>query len=126
MKFTDGNWLLQQGVVAHYPAEAHDAAVNGRSLVFHAPVRPIRHRGDTLQGPLLTIRIDSPMTDVIRVRIEHFTGAPDTGPHIPLFPEKKPRISIKLTEKEAIFHSGGLSAHVDRGKAPWGVTFKSA
>jgi len=30
MKFTDGNWLLQPGVVAHYPAEAHDAAVSGR------------------------------------------------------------------------------------------------
>jgi alpha-D-xyloside xylohydrolase len=74
MKFTDGNWLLQPGVVAHHPAEAHDAAVSGRGLVFHAPVRPIRHRGDTLQGPLLTIRIDSPMSDVVRVRIEHFTG----------------------------------------------------
>jgi alpha-D-xyloside xylohydrolase len=124
MKFTDGNWLLQPGVVAHYPAEAHDAAVNGRALVFHAPVRPIRHRGDTLQGPLLTIRIDSPMTDVIRVRIEHFTGATHTGPHIPLFPEKRPKVAIKVTEKEASLHSGGLSAHVGRKEA-WGVTFKS-
>jgi alpha-D-xyloside xylohydrolase len=124
MKFTDGNWLLQPGVVAHYPAEAHDTAVSGRGLVFHAPVRPIRHRGDTLQGPLLTIRLDSPMTDVIRVRIEHFTGTRETGPHIPLFPEKKPKISIKVTEEEAIFCSGGLSAHVGRGRA-WGVSFQS-
>ena len=125
MKFTDGNWLLQPGVVAHHPAEAHDAAVSGRGLVFHAPARPIRHRGDTLQGPLLTIRIDSPMTDVIRVRIEHFTGADEKGPHIPLFPEKKPKVSIKVSEKEAILRSGGLSAHVARG-GPWGLTFQSA
>src|SRR5471030_1126028 len=124
MKFTDGNWLLQQGVTAHYPAEAHDAAVSGRGLVFHAPVRAIRHRGDTLQGPLLTIRIDSPMTDVIRVRIEHFTGAEDAGPHIPLYPEKKPKVSIKVTDKEAVFKSGGLSAHVVRGGA-WGLSFQS-
>jgi alpha-D-xyloside xylohydrolase len=124
MKFTDGNWLLQPGVTAHYPAEAHDAAVSGRSLVFHAPVRAIRHRGDTLQGPLLTVRIDSPMTDVIRVRIEHFTGAAETGPNIPLYPEKKPKVSIKVSEKEAIFRSGGLSAHVARGQS-WGVSFQS-
>jgi alpha-D-xyloside xylohydrolase len=124
MKFTDGNWLLQKGVTAHYPAEAHDATVSGRGLVFHAPVRPIRHRGDTLQGPLLTVRIDSPMTDVIRVRIEHFTGAAETGPHIPLFPEKKPKVSMKVSEKEAVLISGKLSAHVLRGKA-WGVSFKS-
>ena len=124
MKFTDGNWLLQPGVVAHYPAEAYDAAVSGRGLVFHAPVRPIRHRGDTLQGPLLTIRIDSPMTDVIRVRIEHFKGGAEKGPHIPLFPEKKAKVSVKITEKEAILHSGGLSAHVVRG-GPWGLSFQA-
>lgn len=124
MKFTDGNWLLQPGVTAHHPAEAHDAAVSGRGLVFHAPSRPIRHRGDTLQGPLLTIRIDTPMTDVIRVRIEHFTGAADKGPHIPLFPEKKPKMSVKVTDEAAVLTSGGLSAHVAR-KGPWSLTFKA-
>ncbi len=124
MKFTDGNWLLQPGVTAHHPAEAHDAAVSGRGLVFHAPSRPIRHRGDTLQGPLLTIRIDTPMTDVIRVRIEHFTGAADKGPHIPLFPEKKPKMSVKVTDEAAVLTSGGLSAHVAR-KGPWSLAFKA-
>jgi alpha-D-xyloside xylohydrolase len=124
MKFTDGNWLLQPGVTAHHPAEAHDAAVSGRGLVFHAPSRPIRHRGDTLQGPLLTIRVDSPMNDVIRVRIEHFSGAAEKGPHIPLFEEKKPKVSIKVTEREAVLKSGGLSAHVMR-QGPWGLRFES-
>ena len=57
MKFTDGAWLLQPGVQAHYPAEAHDVTREGDTLLVHAPTRPIRHRGDTLQGPLLTIRI---------------------------------------------------------------------
>ena len=127
MKFTDGNWMLQPGVTAHYPAEAHDASVSGRGLVFHAPVRPIRHRGDTLQGPLLTIRLDSPMTDVIRVRIEHFTGRDEAGPRIPLFPEKKPKVKMNVTDKEAILRSGGLSAHVARGTGiGWGVSFQSA
>jgi alpha-D-xyloside xylohydrolase len=124
MKFTDGNWMLQPGVIAHHPAEAHDASVSGRSLVFHAPVRPIRHRGDTLQGPLLTIRLDSPMTDVIRVRIEHYTGTPEKGPKIPIFPEKKPRVQVKVTEKEAVLRSGSLSAHVNRDGA-WGLVFQS-
>ena len=26
MKFTDGQWLLQPGVIAHYAAEAHSVA----------------------------------------------------------------------------------------------------
>jgi alpha-D-xyloside xylohydrolase len=65
------------------------------------------------------------MTDVIRVRIEHFTGTREPGPSVPLFPERKPRVQIKVTEKEAVLHSGGLSAHVARG-GPWALTFKSA
>jgi alpha-D-xyloside xylohydrolase len=64
------------------------------------------------------------MTDVIRVRIEHFIGAADPGPHIPIFPEKKPKVSAKVSETEAILRSGGLSAHVARG-GPWALSFQS-
>ena len=71
MKFTDGQWILQPGVSAFYPAEVHDVATEGESLVIHAPTRPIKHRGDTLGGPLLTVTLSSPMEDVVRVRLEH-------------------------------------------------------
>ncbi|HLP24781.1 MAG TPA: alpha-xylosidase, partial [Acidobacteriota bacterium] len=93
MKFSDGAWLMQPGVQAHYPAEAHTVARDGDSLVIHAPVRPIRHRGDTLQGPLLTIRLSSPMENVIRVRIEHFSGGHQRGPFLPLI-ETNPAVKI--------------------------------
>src|ERR1700709_2822347 len=118
MKFTDGNWLLQPGVSAHYPAEAHDITQEGDALVVHAPTRPIRHRGDTLQGPLLTIRLDSPMEDVIKVGIVHFTGAIDRGPRIPLMPIKAPAVEIAKGEGETTLRSGKLSAHV-RSKDGW-------
>ena len=86
MKFTDGQWLFQPGVSAHYPAEAHDITLSedARQLVVHAPTRPIRHRGDTLQGPLLTITLSSPLEGVIRVRVDHFTNGGQAGPVIPL------------------------------------------
>ncbi len=75
MKFTDGQWLHQPGVIAHYAAEAHSIASEDGKLVVHAPVRPIKDRGDTLQGPLLTVTLSAPLPDIVRVRIEHFTGA---------------------------------------------------
>src|SRR5882672_1174795 len=96
MKFTDGAWLMQPGVQAHYPAEAHDVTREGDTLVVHAPTRPIKHRGDTLQGPLLTIRLGSPLAGVIKVRIEHFTGGTDPGPHIPLQKIPAPKVDIDL------------------------------
>ena len=47
MKFTDGYWLLREGVTAAHPVE------------------PIRHRGDLLRGPVVTISAHTPMPDVI-------------------------------------------------------------
>jgi alpha-D-xyloside xylohydrolase len=37
MKFTDGQWLLQPGVMAHYATEAHSIATEGGKLIVHAP-----------------------------------------------------------------------------------------
>jgi alpha-D-xyloside xylohydrolase len=122
MKFTDGNWLLQPGVKANYAAEAYDVFAEGDTLVVHAPTRPIRHRGDTLDGALLTIRISSPMPDIIRVRIEHFAGAADRGPHIPLLPAKPAEVALTLGEEEAVLASGRLSARVRR-KGGWDLAF---
>ena len=84
MKFTDGAWLTRPGLKLHYPAEVHRVQREGDALVIHAPTRPIRHRGDTLQGPLLTVRLDAPMEGVIRVRLEHYTGVRNCGPGIDL------------------------------------------
>lgn len=124
MKFTDGNWLLQPGVQAHYPAEAHDCTAEQGSLVIHAPTRPIKHRGDTLQGPLLTIRLTSPMPDVIKVRIEHYSGGVERGPQVPLMPQPEAPVKISQNADEAVFASGELAAHVKR-RDGWEVTFKA-
>lgn len=122
MKFTDGAWLLQPGVQAHYPAEAHDVSREGNDLVVHAPTRPIRHRGDTLQGPLLTIRLSSPLADVIRVRIEHFTGAADRSPPIPLEKPAAPAVAITTGAEAAVLRSGSLEARIKR-KDGWELSF---
>jgi len=122
MKFTDGAWLLQPGVQAHYPAEARAITRDGDTLVVHAPARAIRHRGDTLQGPLLTITLSSPLAGVIKVRIEHFSGGHQTGPRIPLQPLAPPPVTIEVDEQRAVFATGGLAAHVKRGEG-WDLSF---
>jgi alpha-D-xyloside xylohydrolase len=124
MKFTDGNWLLQPGVQAHYPAEAHDVSIGHDSLVVHAPTRPIRHRGDTLQGPLLTLRLSSPMADIVKVRIDHYTGGIERGPQVPLVTLPPAKVEISQNAEEAVLRSGELSAHIRR-KDGWELTFKA-
>lgn len=123
MKFTDGNWLLQPGVQAHYPAEAYDVSEESGTLTVDAPCRKIRHRGDTLQGPVLTVRLSSPLPDVIRVRIEHFSGTRDAGPRVPLT-SGTAAVSIAIDPAEASLQSGALKAQVARG-GDWMLSFRA-
>jgi alpha-D-xyloside xylohydrolase len=88
MKFTDGQWLLRPGVTAHYATEARSITSENGRLVIEAPVREIRDRGDTLQGPLLTVTLQFAMRDVIRVRNEHFAGSLARGPQFPFSPRE--------------------------------------
>jgi alpha-D-xyloside xylohydrolase len=123
MKFTDGQWLLQPGVTAHYATEVRSATTQSDRLVLDVPVRPIRDRGDTLQGPLLTVTLSSPMAGVIRVRIEHFAGGLPRGPQIPLRPQESAAIEVEDGEEFATLTSGELTARVR--KKPWAVFFEA-
>jgi len=122
MKFTDGNWMMRQGVRASYPAEAYEIASDSESLTVLAPTKNVRHRGDTLDGPLLTIRLSSPLADVVRVNISHYTGAAKTGPVFPLFAEKATGVVVDVAEDAATLTSGRISAKIARS-GEWRVEF---
>lgn len=84
MKFTDGYWLLREGVTAAHPVEVLDVSVSDGTLEIHAPTQPIRHRGDLLKGPVVTISAHAPMPDVIGVTFTHFQGEEPRGPRFEL------------------------------------------
>lgn len=122
MKFTDGLWLLQPGVSSHSPAECRAIAREGDRVLAYTPTRHIRHRGDTLGGPLLTWSFSSPLEGVIRVRLEHFAGGASRLPRIPLAVSGDIPLSVEETETEVILESGGLRARLARN--PWSLSFE--
>jgi alpha-D-xyloside xylohydrolase len=123
MKFTDGQWLLQPGVTAHYAAEAHEMEVHDDRIVVLATTRPIKHRGDTLQGPTLTLTLSSPLAGVIRVKVEHYTesDAPRLG--IPMPGAGRPPVTVVDGETHATLTSGPLSVDVRKGEG-WSLVFR--
>ncbi len=122
MKFTDGLWLLQPGVTSHASAEARAFTREGDRLVVHAPTRPIRHRGDTLGGPMLTWTLSSPLEGVIRVRVEHYSGGPNHRPGIPLSLPGDAPVRIEESENEVRLIAGDLVARLSRPS--WCLTFE--
>lgn len=77
MKFTDGYWLLRDGVRAAHPVEVLDIAAHPGGLDVHAPTTPIRNRGDLLKGPVVSISCTAPMPGVVAVRLTHLAGGLD-------------------------------------------------
>jgi len=125
MKFTDGLWLHQPGVTAHYAAEAYEAAREGDDLIVYATTQVIKHRGQTLQGPLLTLRLSAVLPGIIKVRIEHYSGGIDRSPKIPLQPLPVLPVDISIGESEASISSGSLTARVGLKTGGWELRFES-
>jgi alpha-D-xyloside xylohydrolase len=122
MKFTNGNWLLRDGVQAFYPAQAYDVEAASQSLTVYAPTKPVRHRGDTLGGPMLTVEFSAPLPDVIRVKLTHFAGQATRPPWFRLAEHAPPEVSITTDATATTFTSGRLSARVAQGDG-WRVEF---
>ena len=121
MKFSDGYWLLREGVTAAHPVEVLDVTATDGALEIHAPTQPIRHRGDLLKGPVVTISAHAPMPDVIGVTFTHFEGEQPRGPEFELTKQDVPP-QVAYDEEHATLTSGELSVRVAR-TGPWHVDF---
>ncbi|NEG55584.1 alpha-xylosidase [Bifidobacterium platyrrhinorum] len=136
MKFTNGYWLMRDGVDALYAREAYgiSADPDRESLHVLAPAAVIRGRADTLNLPTFDVDVTSPAEGVIRVRAEHWRGA-TAYPGFPL-DEDEPggRDYVTVTANgdgdgetgedgaTVTLTTGGLTAKVVKG-APWNLTF---
>src|SRR5262245_51357988 len=121
MKFTDGNWLLREGVQAFYPIEARDIKISHDTLPVYAPTRRIIHRRDPLTGPLLTIELSSPLPDVIRVKLTHFAGqVPKLPQFVRVAGRGAPHVTTADDDAAAMLTSGRLAVRVPR-TGPWRV-----
>ncbi|CAL1704105.1 unnamed protein product [Somion occarium] len=124
MRFNDGFWLLKGGVKPAFGLQVVQATPDNDGYNLHVSTKPIRHRGDTLAGPVLSIRVHSPTEGVIGVKINHFKHS-DPTPNIALFPDDPPVPSVSLSkgEKEWSVTTGQLTAQITEN--PYTISFKS-
>ncbi|MEJ2855737.1 MULTISPECIES: alpha-xylosidase [unclassified Saccharothrix] len=122
MKFSDGYWLLRPGVEATHPLGVHDVTAGDGEVVVHAATRPIRHRGDMLKGPMLTLGLTSPMADVVGVEITHFSGGRPEEPSFSLSADAGHEAKVVEDDAGVVLTAGALSARVHKGE-DWRVDF---
>ena len=122
MKFTDGNWLLQPGVLVETPTQLYDYSIEKDRVFCLAPTRWINHRGATLDGAVLTYKLFSPLPNVIGVRIYHHTGKRDLGPHFELETDPNHGPEIMDEDRQIVFVSGETRAVIPKDQ-PWELSF---
>lgn len=136
MKFTNGYWMIRDGVDALYAREAYELAADAttESLNVLAPTSVVRGRYDTLNLPTFNVGITTPAEGVIRVRAEHWQGATEY-PGFPLNadePGNRDYVTVQangngdgevgVNGADVTLTTGGLTAKVVKG-APWNLTF---
>lgn len=136
MKFTNGYWMIRDGVDALYAREAYELAADAttESLNVLAPTSVVRGRYDTLNLPTFNVDITTPAEGVIRVRAEHWQGAIEY-PGFPLNADKpgnRDYVSVAangngdgevgVNGADVTLTTGGLTVKVVKG-APWNLTF---
>ena len=123
MKFNNGCWLFKEGTACFSPHEVYYTKVTDTEVTLCAPTHPITHRGDTLGGINLNIRISSPMPDVLRIRADHHMGRLERTPSFDLNLDTPQKLQVEDTEDTIVITSGTLSLVIT--KNPWSMTYKS-
>lgn len=122
MKFTNGYWLMREEITPDYAVEYEDSRIDGNDLYIYAPAKHISGRGDSLNTPMLTVKLSSPMEDVIKVSVVHFAGALYQGPFVAVN-ETNPYIEITEDDNEIVYQSGALRAVVNKQPSSWSIIF---
>ena len=121
MKFSDGFWRNREGVNVYSPAEIYDYEIDQHSITVYTPYFHIANRGQTLTGPLLTIRISSPLEGIIGVQVSHFTGVVPKTPSFALHRNPDLKVEVGETENDIFLKSGNLSVRLN--KTSWIMEF---
>lgn len=125
MKFTDGYWLTRPGRTPLYAVEVDDIRIDEQAgtLTVYAATTVIRHRGDTLNRPLLTIVFSAPAPGVVRVRVHRHAGGVRPGPDFAVTGEPGfvPRVS--LDDEHGVLEADGMVVRVHR-RGPWRIDFE--
>lgn len=122
MKISDGNWLIQPGLNVTYPVQVFDVEQQGNDLIVYVAPRDVRERTWQLDTLMFTVRLFAPQEGIVGVRIEHFQGALNNGPHYPLNVLNEVNVQIENNAEYAELKSGNLSVRVTKGEF-WALDF---
>ena len=121
MKFSNGCWMQKEGTDIFTPAQVYFTTVKKEEVTLCAPTSRINHRGDTLGGVNLTIKISTPLPEVIRVQTFHYMGVKGKAPVFDLYIDEGANLQVEDSESQIRVRSGSLSLVIQKNN--WEMTY---
>ncbi|MDO4339817.1 MAG: alpha-xylosidase [Eubacteriales bacterium] len=122
MKFTNGFWLMKKEITPLYAVEYAGHEANGRELTVYAVGSHIRNRGDCLNVGMLTVRLYSPMENVLHVSVTHFDGSNEKRLYAAAA-DVSPDVRITEEEDSITYQTGSLRAVVSKEANGWKISY---
>lgn len=122
MKFTDGYWHVREGMSVHYPVEIRDIKTEADSVTVYASTKKIRHNGETLNTPLITVKYSSPMEDVICVELIHHGGKRRRTPDFLLHTGAGGEVAVLEESGSVTLASGRMQVRVNKNDS-WSIDY---
>jgi len=114
MKFSNGYWLLKDGITAEGCVDVRRVKINEKSVVLNVTPFKIYNRGQTLGGPLFTLTLTSPQEGIINVTFKHYENANGDYLHKPSFVynDENCVLDVKNDENNITILSGDLCVEI--------------
>jgi alpha-D-xyloside xylohydrolase len=99
-----------------------------RGVELLCPTKHIFSRGDTLNCPTLTIKLEAEFDGVISVETTHWTGEEQRVPNFELYPDGRPHSDAHVSTNGPTTRlvSGGLAASISSDSHVFSIEFEHA
>ncbi|KAK2782710.1 hypothetical protein FQN53_009634 [Emmonsiellopsis sp. PD_33] len=127
MKFTEGMWRLREGIQIDWMSNVERLRVDGSKVDLLLNKIQTR-RGDTLNSATISAEISSPVEGIVGVKLVHWDGGLDQGPHYHIA-SPKPGHTVAITETKGEnldYTSGPLTLSINTSPNKLGFSFKGA
>lgn len=113
---------MKKEIAPLYAVEYAGHEVNGRELTVYAVGSHIRNRGDCLNVGMLTVRLYSPMEEVLHVSVTHFEGCNEKRLYAAAA-DVSPEVRITEEEEFITYQTGSLRAVISKRPNDWKISY---
>jgi len=93
--------------------DVRDVEITETSVTMYVTPWKVFNRGQTLAGPLLTLRFAAPQEGILHLKMSHYEGAVNPGPYYPYANANCP-LTVKNNKDEINITTGKLTAHIKK------------